>query len=218
MKNCSVEACVEMNTQRISQIDIKDKCLVYGWIRNEIERKFKIQNIPSVIKNKCILFHAQFDRFEKIQSPDRFPTSVEISQDKKCMKSMSDVFGHTYGLIELQSQSDLIAQWDLYIKKAGSYGLYIGVIGTQQSNQYVYGSDGCKRRDISREYGDGYITGDTISIKLNLKKREIKFGKNNKDQGVAFDNIDIGEGIKYRLLIETHYIHDSVEIMRYFTK
>ena len=40
---------------------------------------------------------------------------------------------------------------------------------------------------------------DIISIKLDLKQRNIEYFVNDKSLGVVFENVPIGEDIKYRL-------------------
>ena len=66
---------------------------------------------------------------------------------------------------------------------------------------------------IPRSYDNKYITiypkkyllfwnhNDVISIKLNLKKRNIEYFINNKSVGIIYKNIPIGDDIKYRLCI-----------------
>lgn len=46
-----------------------------------------------------------------------------------------------------------------------------------------------------------WITGDVISIRLDLQKRNIEYFINNESIGIIYRNIPIGEEIKYRLAI-----------------
>ena len=40
-----------------------------------------------------------------------------------------------------------------------------------------------------------------VSMKLNMKERDIEYFVNNKSIGIPFDNLPIGDDIKYRLAI-----------------
>ena len=189
-----------MIAARLKEVDIKDECLIYGWIRDE-ERILKSDNIPCMIQSICVLFYAQFDRFDKVER------GVELSNDKRSIENNGDNLpwgSESYGLVEIATQSELLCRWDLYIKKCGTFGVSVGV---GDSNhywiRYFYSSTGCKdvrdiRGGIALEYGMKYGEGDTISIKLDLNKKEISFRLNDVDQGIAYD-IWKADDVKYRL-------------------
>ena len=87
---------------------------------------------------------------------------------------------------------------------------------------YFYSATGCvltlskKRKDIFSwwgRYGKASMSGDCISIYLNLDTKELGFKINGEDQGVAFEDIKNGADIKYRLVVWVQSRRDCVEIV-----
>ena len=61
------------------------------------------------------------------------------------------------------------------------------------------------------------LSGDTVSIYLDLIKKELKYFINDIDQGIAFNDIPNDKNINYRLAISIYSKGDIVEIIN-FTK
>ena len=69
--------------------------------------------------------------------------------------------------------------------------------------------------DYVRDYGTNFKENDIICLKLDLKERQITFSKNDKSFGIAFDNIDIGEDIEYRLAVTIGHLHGDISILKF---
>ena len=55
----------------------------------------------------------------------------------------------------------------------------------------------------------------TYCMTLDLQKREIRYSRNNKSLGIAFDNIDIGDDIEYKLAVTIGYKYGKISILKY---
>merc|ERR1712154_355321 len=56
---------------------------------------------------------------------------------------------------------------------------------------------------------------DVIGVQLNLKDKNIEFFCNGKSQGVAYNNIGIGEDISYKLAVFIFQENDKVTIRNF---
>ena len=56
---------------------------------------------------------------------------------------------------------------------------------------------------------------DIICMKLDLKHRQIRFSRNNKSYGIAFDNIDIGKNIEYKVAVSIGHKRGGLTIVKY---
>ena len=65
------------------------------------------------------------------------------------------------------------------------------------------------------EDGNSFCDGDLVTLKLNLRTRQISLIVNGQDEGIAFENIFKSTEIKYKLFVSLKYIGDSVEIINF---
>ena len=65
--------------------------------------------------------------------------------------------------------------------------------------------------------GPAFGCWDKLSIRLDLKRQQIKYSINNGKESVAFRNIAKCNGMKYRLTVSVHKQCGVVEIV-YFTE
>ena len=49
-------------------------------------------------------------------------------------------------------------------------------------------------------------------MQLNVKNKTLQYWVNDKDQGIAFQNIDFSDNIKYNLAISAYGYRDCVKI------
>ena len=61
---------------------------------------------------------------------------------------------------------------------------------------------------INKSYGEGFDVGDIISVILDMDNLTLRFEKNGKDQGIAYENL---EKVGYIFGISTHNIGDEWE-------
>ena len=136
---------------------------------------------------------------------------------------------NNYGSIIIPSTNKSISRWDIKIINLPNDKMYYGLIGISSNKKpsrreqayyptspsypfytYLFGRNRLKyhRKLLNRDYGPGidengkrFKNGDVISMKLDLKRRQLSYYKNHKCIGIAFDHIDIGEDINYRLSI-----------------
>ena len=52
-----------------------------------------------------------------------------------------------------------------------------------------------------KRYGGGFAKGDKVSVHLNLVKGQIKYYINDKDQGIAFQDVARKTEVTYRLVV-----------------
>ena len=142
-----------------------------------------------------------------------------------------DYKNNNYGISAINSISNMIYKWKLKIIEMNSNGVDIGIASKQIPNDDIT-SDGNiyykfstntafglkkaneQRFDFWHEYGDKWQQNDTITLCLDLKQQQIKMMINDKDQHIAFINIEKDE---YRVAVTIGNIHDKIELISYDT-
>ena len=225
--------------RKLAMIDVPAKYTVYGWLRN-MEKLFDIINLPlSEIAAICILYFFDPEMFKNIAK------CIKSSEDKKLITKITHReawHNSSYGSIEIDSESDIICQWDLKIsnENGADGGIVVGIASKEASDAYIWKSlaasddymylfgnwggrhDG--RLVHNQDYGTfksterRYINNGKISICLNLKLRQLSFSVDDVDQGIAFKNIKKGENINYRLMVSMSHQNSSVEIIQFWQK
>ena len=100
-------------------------------------------------------------------------------------------------------------------------GASIGPYPTDQCNGCKYGYvgwDGCKfnvRKRSMSHYGEPYKKGDVVTIEIDLINGQIIFYKNDKSQGVAYDAIEQGIDVYYRLGVSMCEDNVKIEMIEY---
>ena len=201
---------------------MRTKYAVYGWIR-EAERELNINKctIPEILNSICILYLPEEDSFQIIQK------NMDVSENKRIIwKYTSDnEWNCNYGKFIIPSLSDGVCQWDLRINKLDiGTSVFLGVSSninrthSKDDNNYLLHDAGYKNEINSREwvrYCPRLTTNDSISVKLDLIKAEVAYSVNGKDQGVAFNNINKGNDIDYRLCVCIQYKGTEIEIINF---
>ena len=146
----------------------------------------------------------------------------------------------TFGKLSISSTSQAICKWYLKInnipktpKRQDLCPFIIGIVSKLSSANkeftchlshenykfYAYEIDtkilGAHVGGFIENYGQKFKDNDIICIKLDLKRREIKYYKNGKSFGIAFDNIDIGEDIDYRLAVTIGHKYGEISILKF---
>ena len=212
-----------LNFKKFNKIDSKTKYTVYGWIR-EVENALKVTNIPTTISNICIIYYRDDECFDKIEP------GITAKKNNKivtvdCMTGDNFIF--SFGKIGISSTTEVVCQWDIKIRSKNTTQLFMyksiifgvasvnsGLINHKTKN--FYETDG-SIFGYKTGWNDAYVSGiyDVISVHLDLKKRNVKFFVNGKLQKNEIHPIEIGDDVKYRLMVGMQQELDSVEILRY---
>ena len=121
--------------KKLSQIDIRTKYGIYGWMR-QAEKELKLPHIPLMISSICILYFFEDEIFNEIGN------QTEMSKDRKCIKNMSNKFSNTnYGIIEIDSNSQGFYRWEIRWEirlksQATMTNIIIGITDTTDPNKY----------------------------------------------------------------------------------
>ena len=199
--------------KRLSKIDKLSKYAVYGWVR-EAEKALSDGNVPNMIVSICIIYYHEDEIFDAIHG------EVTASKNKKCISRDGWGYKCNYGIIRIPSISDYKYQWKLKIMKSNRNDclIMIGVSAREsfhfrpncdENMQYLYCYDGDKYEQMSHlekrgawtEYGVEFDDGDEITVCLDLKHKQIRFMYNDIDQGIAYENVQVSDDIKYRLCV-----------------
>ena len=201
----------------LSKIDKITKYSVYGWIR-EAEIELKIEHFPMILSSICILYY----REDEIFDPNKIGDKVKLSNTKKIITAIRGYGNETlsnYAITEISSMRNIVCRWDLKLNQKNSYtGIRVGVSSLTQSFGFSNGLDKVKdghaiymysswgkildqKTTKWRKYGKKSLKNDTISIILDLRRGQINYLVNGKDQGIAYKDIQKSDDIKYRLIV-----------------
>ena len=195
------------------------RLIINGWIR-KLEKKYNLNNIPIVIQLLCIVYFNDYDEFAECGS------RIIISSDKRMITHDTMTHAcdsHCFGSLQISSLSnDTIYKWDIQITKlnpVSCWNIMIGVsskfklqksipwgdIHVRAALEYAYSDNGDilsnHNRFLWKKYGNPSVENDIISVELDLNKQQIRFYINDKDQGIAYENIKTGKDIKYRFVV-----------------
>lgn len=196
-----------ISLKQLSKIDIRTKHAVYGWIREQ-EKSLKLSNIPNMITAVCILFSRKDDVFQTFKAKE-----IKFSTNGECVKFRDTWKMHTpQKRICIRGRNEIIStdingpkQWDLKINECtGKIGVGISY---NDCYSYLYFNDARLESywkyqwDVDCNYGYNFGKGDKISICLDLDRKELKYVLNGVDLGIAFNNIEQRDDVKYKLLV-----------------
>ena len=164
----------------------------------------------------CILYFRDDEIFDVIGK------GIKLSENKKIITKMDNIRGqNNYGIVKIESASNLIYQWELRFINF-DHGILFGITSNQTvksfgDHHYAFTNLGKKTKtnDRWKSYGETVRAGDIVSIHLDLNKDQIKLAINGKDQGIAYDNIDRSQVIKYQLFVCLRSKNDCVEILNF---
>ena len=167
-------------------------------------------------------------------------TQLSRSKNKLLLQNKPDTartgYSHSsFGKIKVDSTSNSIYQWKL--KLIGSISPASAMLGvstsTRVSVDYImnmdgksYAYNGYAQKYINVDgspsdvidYGVTYGSGDIVGIILDLSKREISFSVNDEVQGVAFEEVECGDDVQYRLAVAFVSSDVSIQLIEFTTK
>eukprot|EP01084_Bolivina_argentea_P018394 34250_1 len=206
--------------------------IVFGYFR------INKYDIPSSLISLCINYYFQPEQFEIAGN------GVIISNENKTITySKGECKGccTSYGKHIIPSTSNYIYEWHLKINETISNHCYIKIgitsdtktrdgsftyevikvdsdhiaFGYWSCNGNIFDSRlNCPSRGLSYN-GCKFDQGDIIKITLNLKTKQISYSVNDKDQGIASENIPCNHNIKYRLAVLLADKYLSVSILKF---
>ena len=97
--------------KQLSQIDLRTKCSVYGWIR-EAEKELTVEHIPLMLASICVVYVGKID--DEIFGI--VGEGVNLGKNnKKITKSEArqGIRVYNYGIIEIPSNSNVSCEWIL---------------------------------------------------------------------------------------------------------
>lgn len=220
------------NLKLLSKINKKTKLSVDGWIR-EMEKALQLEAIPKLINAIIILYHRDDEIFETVSK------NVKLSANKKCITLEKESYGmaqnNNYGIIEIDSMSDIKCRWDLKINLSGTSksATDVGIASIKTKKDFrdqdpIHYHCFIKENDLgfiaifkqtsSYEWEDTEKTlqkDDTLSILLDLSSKQVRFLINGQDQDIVFNDVKKEKAVKYRLHASFEAINDSVEIISF---
>ena len=214
----------------LQHIDDITKYTVYGWIR-EVEKALNLDPIPNEIILICISYYHEEEMWSEIGGNNELSGKGKIVERLKTTRSWGDC---NHGSIFIESTANCICRWDLKVWKLKSGGMQLGIVSDPAQREYftaikdgsfyIYWNSGYTFNNDKTltEYewtwnkcDQKYRKGDEISIILDLKERKVTFLVNGTDANNGYENIEIGDKIKYQLFSAMHFAGDCVEILKF---
>ena len=206
--------------QDVKYVDDKSQKLLGGYLRNIYgDKAEKDHIIPDLVLNICLLFYFRREHFAVIVNGWKGKVNFTLSNDDKTASLVNGCYGNVYGNIKIDSLSEAVYKWTIKVenKKTKNWAQYIelGVSGDEPGDKYFYGNTAPKNTFMCK--GTGYVhgkcrvqeyfanvrwkDGDIVGIKLDLKKKDIEYFVNDKSVGVLYEDIPVGQDIKYRCIV-----------------
>ena len=190
--------------KKIKSINQWEKDLVIGYTK-KAQKLVKPNQIPTAISYLCLVYYYQYDYFvfggNKIDG-------IHINDKNDTVTVIDDGVGssYVYGIMSISDEIPLIYRWTFKLLNKGEEfynDLAIGISNETDSEHDYYRifSQGEKDSlDSLAEYAQLLNSGDVIIMEVNVKNGEMRYYVNDKDHGIAFENIDFKKN-KYKMEI-----------------
>ena len=205
----------------LNKVDKYTKHLLYGFTRN-IQKDICLI-IPDPIIVIILSFYylpEYFKDFDKsiFQCINTNDTQINTLSDNTSWSSI-------YGNIMISSDKQQKCIWKLRLNEFSDVFM-IGISSicdidkrffvNKNSYNYCYYSKGYKgSKEKFETYGTKMGKGDIITMILDCKLKQISFHENDKNLGVAYDKIECGEDIKYKMAIYAYYKNTEIELLEF---
>ena len=207
-----------VDLQRFKKINIRHKCIVYGYIR-EIQSTFPSDisyfNIHELIKQTCTLFFAPIHEWD----------TNYISSRMEFIKESNSIIHKIYnnsGCSYLKDTFDSgVHHWKFKIDKVKptnywscTIGLYAMRKGDPKTNSALYGYG--YKFNKGRLTGGGFQpgikakSGDIVEMHCDMNQLGLSFMVNGVDSGLAFENID---KTVYKVAVNLYEKNDKVTLL-----
>ena len=143
----------------------------------------------------------------------------------KCIKKNS--YSSIYGNTSIPSSKEQKWMWTFKVKNNVDDNIYIGISSSficdqdcftnEESSNYCFATNGEKWSKGNRDkyHLNSFNQGDIIQMILDCPQKQLSFVHNNKHLGVAYDNIDIGKDINYKMAIIMASKDDELELVNF---
>ena len=209
----------------LKNIDQRTKDIVIGYIKQcqlLLPQNNTYYNIPSLVRHLCMAYYLIKEYFTK-HSKD-----IELNENGSIATNTASDFRSAYGNIVIDGELLMIYKWWFKILRASV--ICIGIdssnkkhIDVDYSNPEInycnFGAYYCGGKKYGHDlayngvdYGDAWGEDEVIKMELNTKKRTLQFHVNDKNQGIAFKDIDF-KNKTYHMAIAMYGEQDSLELI-----
>ena len=206
-----------MSTKDLDKIDSKTKHLVHGFVREM--NSILTQIIPEPIIYVILSFYFLGEYFEIFD-----PKYYKVTEENKTVTKTSNTgwsVPSCYGKMLIDSDSGGVYEWVFRILTqntcmdygiSSSYNLDKAFTRSSESSNYCARYAAHKVSKNKQEYWSGFhmSPGNCLKMKLDLNKRTLSYDVDADPIGVAWENIDVGPDIKYRMAI--FFLHSRCSI------
>ena len=213
-KSTLILVIIDQNSKNVASYNKKNEYLTYGFVKESFDG-----DIPTGI---IWIFMDYLQYLVEQWDPKTVSSNVEINGSIIKGKKEINNFEKVYGILDLKDNSKGIIVWKLQVvnvkfKSIGAYA-YIGI------DKYNYcGYSGNHKPRGSRSYHDtrfrtmgavpygGHLKiGDVIQVCCNLEKLQISFIINDKDLGIAYENIKLSS---IKLSVSVRYHETEIQLL-----
>ena len=216
----------------LKYVDDSTKAIINGYIHQTTKSCNLKQEIPSEIVQVILLFYYLAEHFD-IHPDDIYVMADSMDTIKKGIDQTS-WNNMTFGAVSIPSISNNIIVWTfrmLYNNSPSGGGLGLGIINSKDANIRNTHIDGSDNTSISSyfyvnglvcENGITVITdcerlghaGTMIKMKLDMKKAELTYFRNDEDTGVVC-KIDKGIDIEYRMAVILYWARAKIRLVNF---
>ena len=206
--------------KKIKSISQWEKDLVIGYTK-EAQKLVRPNQIPMAISYLCLVYYYQYDYFDKCDDD-----ALEINQQKDTVTVVQEIegIGTVYGnMYIMETKPPIIYSWT-FETSATPVGMeMVPMVGISDSTEPIHWSDYGENVDWFVFYGKSnqidsqsngehattfkdygtFKNGDNIKMEINTKKQTVRYYINEKDQGIAFENIDFRTK-KFKFIVMIH--------------
>ena len=218
---------MSLELEDLKKINLNTQFTIFGFIRNA-QKLFAYTDDPYYTIPELVMYIILNFYYERIFW-DIIAEGFSVSDDGRTLTKSSERQGWnntSFVNVEIDSMDSCIAKCYIKMDKCVGDHIMIGIIGGRTTtvdglfDRYDYGywsSSGQIKNGASywENYGETFGNNDEICCILDLKKREISFNINGKEQGVACNDFYRGLGFKYRFGISMWYHLSKCSIVKF---
>ena len=232
---------MECIMNKINCVSERDRCLISGFVKN-CQSLFPKNNpyfiIPSLVIYVILYFYSELEEF------DDHPTGIVLTGDNKIATTATPHWSSLYGKNIYQRNKRLIYHWTFKIVDGPLVGdILIGIHSydtfgkildgdfTSSSrhemakslywaiccNGMIYSNTNDNEFKYGGKYGENarWRLGDEIEMILDMKQKTLTFYVNDRDQGIAFDDITCDNYIHTYMAVSMGSIRTVVQLISF---